>query len=474
MRKNIKKISVLLIILIAVTSCANNDVLTEPITNTDYFMKLPVEELNVKINSDDYYLRSAFYSEYDLFWCDMPDNDNYSLDETWPRLFRLKNTNVNNTSVELSKREFNLDYIGYINKDSEIVIEPKYAFGDNFENGIATVDTPVTLDGLGETFFLNEDGSKVKNLNKFEGSYFQNGIATTKYKKDDKSANEFAIDTKGNLLYDKEKREVRPITLMKDSHTLGSSYLTRDKINAQRYVFLISAEGEILIPEEDKFIRFEGGGKKYIFGYKNFGDKYTHIPLEIEKYEEEYDVRVAVLDLEGNVVSKWMDFNFKDRTIMGRYKFNEYCSDDLILIYDTLSEKFGYMSITGDIVIEPQFELANPFFEGLASVSDGEKYGFIDTSGKLVIPMKYDIVGETEHRMSIGYPNDRRQVNTGPFSAVYFSQGLCAVNENGKYGFIDKTGNFVIPPQFDGPSNFYEDVATCKIGNYYYIIEKKK
>lgn len=475
MRKNIKNLCILLSVLIMVTSCSNNDVLKEPITYTDYFMKLPVEELNVKINSDEYYVRSGFYTEHDLFWWDYPASDNYSIDETWPRSVSFKSININNKKGKNNEREEFLRYFGFVNKDSEIIIEPKYGYATNFEYGLASVNKQTNKDGLGERIILNEDGSIVKKFKKFEDVKFINGLAFTKYKKDKENEHNFTIDTEGNLLYDKEKREAYPITFKKDSHTLGMNRVAGLDIHEGRYVFLINTEGNVLIPEEDKFIIFAGQGQKNIFGYKNFGAKYMYFPIfSFDKNYGEYDIRVAVLDLDGNVVSKWMDYDLEKSTLMDRYEFHKYCSDGLFIIYDTKTKKYGYMSIIGDIVIEPQFERVNPFSEGLASVSDGEKYGFIDTTGKLVIPMKYEMLSESEPDINKSFLYDRRGINSGPFGAVYFSQGLCAVNENGKYGFIDKTGNFVIPPQFDEPSNFYEDVATCKIGNYYYIIEKKK
>src|SRR5512146_1483082 len=48
---------------------------------------------------------------------------------------------------------------------------------------------------------------------------------------------------------------------------------------------------------------------------------------------------------------------------------------------------------TGRIVVEPQFDEAAIFSEGLASVRTGARYGYIDTSGTIVIPAKFDFSG---------------------------------------------------------------------------------
>lgn len=79
----------------------------------------------------------------------------------------------------------------------------------------------------------------------------------------------------------------------------------------------------------------------------------------------------------------------------------------------------GYIDKTGKLVIkfeENEYKDANPFHEGRARVWDGEHDGFIDTTGKLVIPCLYSC-------------------------AENFSEGLARVLKSGKYGFLDKDGN---------------------------------
>jgi hypothetical protein len=58
------------------------------------------------------------------------------------------------------------------------------------------------------------------------------------------------------------------------------------------------------------------------------------------------------------------------------------------------------------------------FDEGLAAVKLNSKWGFIDKTGREVIPRKYD-------------------------EAHDFSEGLAAVKQNSKWGFIDNTGKFL-------------------------------
>ena len=66
---------------------------------------------------------------------------------------------------------------------------------------------------------------------------------------------------------------------------------------------------------------------------------------------------------------------------------------------------------------------------------DNGKWGFIDKTGKVVSPCRWMHIEN-------------------------FSEGLASVeDDNGKYGFIDKTGKVVIPCKWDGAGNFHEGLA---------------
>ena len=77
------------------------------------------------------------------------------------------------------------------------------------------------------------------------------------------------------------------------------------------------------------------------------------------------------------------------------------------------------------------YNYVGDFSEGLARVERlNGKYGFIDKTDKVVIPIKYDY-------------------------AWSFSKGLAKVELNGKYGFIDKSGKVVIPIKYDYAWDFF-------------------
>jgi hypothetical protein len=102
----------------------------------------------------------------------------------------------------------------------------------------------------------------------------------------------------------------------------------------------------------------------------------------------------------------------------------------------TVANKYGYIDRSGKMVIPPQYDDVGPFSEGLAYVESKENQGFIDKTGKMVIKGEEFV------------------------EARGFSEGLAAARGKiGTYGFIDKTGHFVIPPQFHRVGDFSEGLA---------------
>ena len=51
--------------------------------------------------------------------------------------------------------------------------------------------------------------------------------------------------------------------------------------------------------------------------------------------------------------------------------------------------KYGYVSLKGKEVIEPQFDEAGGFYEGLARVRKDGLWGYIDKNGKEVVPVEF-------------------------------------------------------------------------------------
>ena len=107
-------------------------------------------------------------------------------------------------------------------------------------------------------------------------------------------------------------------------------------------------------------------------------------------------------------------------------------------------------------------------------MSDGDRGGFIDHSGKMIFEVPLDVtLGFHEGvvgvllRGTITYFD--RTGKKLPISTEYgpksnsFSEGLVPISIKGQWGFIDKTGKLVIEPQFEDAENFSEGLAPVKV-----------
>lgn len=148
--------------------------------------------------------------------------------------------------------------------------------------------------------------------------------------------------------------------------------------------------------------------------------------------------------------------------------------------------KTGFMDTTGQLVIPFRFDFANGFEAGWASVTEGDKRGFINRQGEWVFVLKegwFAWYGFKENGLCvsneknlIGFIDRSGQVVT-PFQfqeVQLFSEGLAGIKQGERWGFMDKTGRVVIPPQFDAISPVSEGHFIAKQGDKYGIVQIKE
>src|ERR1043165_7052458 len=101
-----------------------------------------------------------------------------------------------------------------------------------------------------------------------------------------------------------------------------------------------------------------------------------------------------------------------------------------------MNAKYAYIDGSGKIVLDAaRYNRAGNFSEGLAPVgASGTRWGFIDKTGAVVIPPEFG-------------------------SALSFSDGRAAVLVHKNWGFIDEKGVLVIENQFEWVVEFSEGVA---------------
>lgn len=141
------------------------------------------------------------------------------------------------------------------------------------------------------------------------------------------------------------------------------------------------------------------------------------------------------------------------------------------------SNKYGFINKKGIIVINPVFEDVSDFQEGMAKFKENGKFGFINIKGEKVIKSTYTSAGDFNSGVAKvieeqgfwiqegGYINKTGKVVITFKGSDFgdFSEGLAAINIDGKYGYINTNATIVIKPQYSYAFPFRDGIAwVCK------------
>ena len=140
------------------------------------------------------------------------------------------------------------------------------------------------------------------------------------------------------------------------------------------------------------------------------------------------------------------------------------------------SGKYGYIDHTGKVIIRPQFIWADDFWRGLGTVYVCGAYASIDPSGALV-PLRITVPGRLEPKhegQKIGFVDEQGRFKINPTfdDALPFSDGLAAVQIGKEWGFVDTAGQLIIRPDFKAAYYFREGVGMAALDSGDVLIDK--
>lgn len=220
---------------------------------------------------------------------------------------------------------------------------------------------------------------------------------------------------------------------------------------------------------------------------------------QIEIKESETQLKETYTRL--RVKKGWGFVNQKGDTIIpfGKYKFlNPIDEEDMILAHG--KGKSGYINIKGDTIVPFIYEDLSVFSEGLAPAKKNGKYGFVDRKGTVVIPFLYENeshfrkckLARVKRNGAYGFINQKgvavlplkyenvncnnvdsmvsakqngkwaffscggEQLTDFEFDKIkesrynyrngtYFENGLCLVEKNGRYAYLNKKLEVIVP-----------------------------
>jgi hypothetical protein len=289
---------------------------------------------------------------------------------------------------------------GFIDSSGKIVIEPKYNNANDFSEGLAAVCEGIPWSDTGRWGFIDKEGIYVIEPQFGHVSDFHEGLASATIKtvgvsKSPGRDNPWAphwgfIDQKGNFVIKPE------YTWVQDFSEDVAAVLIATKLG------FIDKTGAIAIqPQYTVANRFSQGLAVVCVGDVGKGGKWGYIDktgtMVIDaKYDLAYDFSEGLAP-----VRILADEKYTDITGVSHY-LTEGAHD-----MKGIRGRWAYIDRTGQIVIEPKFDGARPFSDGLAAVcmgnpfNDKGKWGFIDTSGNYVMDPQFKYVGDFTHGLAI-------------------------------------------------------------------------
>lgn len=282
---------------------------------------------------------------------------------------------------------------GFINTKGEWVVRPQFEYAGYFHNGLAKVIVK------GKTGYIRQDGTMAIEPWFEEGDDFFDTITVVRGYFQNKYQNLY-INTCGKIIWEEKFCFAWPF---QDGIAEGSTCKFNE--GEEQLWGAIDAKGEYLFTPQFK-------------SPPEFLNKSAALA--------EKDSLWGILNIDGLwIVPPLFESAFK-----------AYSAD---LAWTKREGKWTLTTHDGKTVTAQQFDDVEIFYEGLAAVKIGDRYGFIDTTGTVVFTL------EPEY-----YP-------------MHFSDGLALVLYTGgstnQWGYINKKGKWVIPPQFSDANHFHGGLA---------------
>ena len=151
-------------------------------------------------------------------------------------------------------------------------------------------------------------------------------------------------------------------------------------------------------------------------------------------------------------------------------------------------QKYGFVDTLGKVVIAPQFKTVGYFSGGYAwARTKSNTIGFINKKGEWVVEPQFAVVNNFDkesgmamvkkkaHDVQYGYIDTTGTIQyfKETQKTYGFSEGLAIGKKDYKFGYLNNKGEWVIEPQFDQARKFINGFAAVKIDGRWGLINKE-
>ena len=307
---------------------------------------------------------------------------------------------------------------GYIDTQGKVIIPFQYDFAWKFSNGLAMVRKSR------KNGYINKKGEVIIPFKVEHVSSFNNELAKVRNNYNNKYG---FIDITGKIVipcqFDEAADFSEGLARVYDYSSRRYGFIDKTGKLVIPYKYLYASESDRGIFKEGLSAENRGGPNAATHGYIDKAGEEV-IPFHFCMTRGFSEGLAAVMKCDG----EWLYIDNTGKTIIqlprnhspsGTGGFKE----GLARVYT--SQEIYYMDKLGNKITTPYNSHGQDFSEGLAVIEKGFLWGYIDKTGKAVIPFQFEEAGS-------------------------FTNGRARVQANdGKWGYIDKTGQVVIPCQFE-------------------------
>lgn len=378
---------------------------------------------------------------------------NNTLDEAWKYLYGLEiknydkksllnfvskypnypNINIIYQEIELSEIKLipiknKYDLYGFVDTTGKWVIKPKYDDAQDFIEGFSAVCVNDSC------FFINKNNERLGNIYFNEIESFYNGIAVVK-----KGNQYYLLNRSGQLIsesYEEISSSQNNIYVCKKNGLYGA----------------IDSKANIIIP----------------FVYQKLGD----FKNGYSYYKKN---RTGLI-------------NIKNQTTLDNWDWISDVNTNQHVIVK-LNNKFGIINTSGDIILEPKYDLLEECSENIYVVVSNSLYGFYNIKDKCfetTIEYAYKNQLKASEYYQENYfkvfknndvglmdKNGKIIINYGTFQSISFNENnLLKVQKNNKFGFVDYRQKTIIPIDYEYADNFSHSTTIVAKSNTYSILDK--
>ena len=160
-----------------------------------------------------------------------------------------------------------------------------------------------------------------------------------------------------------------------------------------------------------------------------------------------------------------------------------------------LNKKIGFLDSTGKVIIPFKYAKSDRdgFKYGIASVALNQKYGIIDKTGKVLIPLKYDYLTVLDSNLVVTINsqnvNDQKYglinkagkellpmiyngINDDKGTLLVFLNNKGGFTAGFKLGFINRQGKLITPVKYDTYQEFSEGLAAVQVNKQWGFIDE--